>query len=81
MPNKPPLRIPAKLAFTAISVTVAGAVVSAVACTSSVEQPTTDGGCPTEPIYCVQAIPDASCPEYVCNYEDCSIDAGCAPIA
>jgi len=91
--NKPRIRLPERLAFTALRVAVAGSVAAgAAACSggrttaltadASADAPN-DGGageaCAAPVYFCGPAGPDASCPGNVCNLSQCPLDAGCEP--
>jgi hypothetical protein len=99
-PTAPPLRLPDKLAYTAIRLAVAGTLACSAGDLSprpadasadraidashpDASQPDAQysDACPAgEQLPCTAIAPDAGCPAYVCNPDECPIASGCEPI-
>lgn len=86
-----PMRLPEKLAHTAIRLAVAGTL----ACSATGDHPPQPAdasadraidahysdACPAgEQLPCMPVNPGTVCPAYVCNPADCPIAAGCEPV-
>lgn len=95
-PSAPRLRLPEKLAYTAIRLAVAGTLACSATGDHSprpadasadrpIDAPSSDAqysdACPPgEQLACTAINPGTVCPAYVCNPNDCPIASGCEPI-
>ncbi len=94
-PTAPTLRLPEKLAYTAVRIAVAGTLACSggdrspqpvdASVDRAIDAPQSDArysdACPAgEQLPCAAISPDAGCPAYVCNPDDCPIASGCEPI-
>ena len=93
-PTAPPLRLPEKLAYTAIRIAVAGTL----ACSGGdlspppadasadrvIDAPSdaqySDACPPGEQLRCTGVNPGVVCPAYVCNPDECPVASGCEPV-
>ena len=94
-PTALPLRLPEKLAYTAIRLAVAGTLACSAgdhspqpadaSADSVIDAPQLDArysdACPAgQQLPCTAVNPGAVCPAYVCNPDECPLASGCEPV-